>query len=123
MTTNLTPEQIADGWRNISEIVNEPDWTRYETADYAYSSGGFKIDIQNCYVLRPLQKIGYGEPLPNVSFYRRLIPALPNQVVIVERERLLELLNGCEIPPDVQTEAQIKYVDAITRLRAKLEGK
>ena len=46
-----------------------------------------------------------------------------SHLVVVERERLLELLNGCEIPPDVQTEAQIKYVEALARLRAKLEGK
>lgn len=33
MTNNLTPE-IADGWRHISEIVNEPDDGIVQTASF-----------------------------------------------------------------------------------------
>lgn len=129
MTNNLTPEQIADGWKHISEIVNEPDGF-VQLGDFCPYKPDIIVEGSAIY-------IGDIDCYPKSDFYRRLIPALPNQVVI-SREDAEVISSGGQVDWGVEiddagsrdiftlskTRAKFKiYNDALTRLQAKLEGK
>ena len=116
MTTNLTPDLKAQGWKPIGEVRNEPD-------DGIY------------YILEPRPHSAFLEHAPRVTktdllfymrdypvkkiFYRRLIPVLPNQVII-SREDAEFITQQMRFRNGSLTENQELYWE---NLQAKLEGK
>lgn len=114
MTNKLTPKQITDGWRNISEIVNEPD-------DGMFQLGNYHPRTEN--KIQFTREIWEGKPIQTylnaLDIYRRLIPALPNQVVI-SREDAEFIIREMRFRNGSLTENQELYWD---NLQAKLEGK
>lgn len=122
--TNLTPEQIADGWKPISKIVNEPDAGVFQILEPRLH-GAFK-EHPATFSKRDLE-LYFENYAGKVIFYRRLVPALPNQVVISREDArfaanmLALLLAQYEANPN--GEYYIKMSSLINDLRAKLEGK
>lgn len=121
---NLTSEQIADGWKHISEIVNEPDGVLIQEMEYR-NKNSFFTDLVT--PMTPKRRQAWLDTDFRISFtcrfYRRLIPALPNQVVISrgDAEAFIEFaVNGGALYSD---ESVCLLDTAVTRLRAKLEGK
>ena len=121
MTNNLTPKQIADGWRHISEIVNEPD-------DGMFQLGNYHPRTEN--KIQFTREIWEGKPIQTylnaLDIYRRLIPALLNQVVIVERDDvdfMMAILFGATHQIQPNSHMIEKCNNLYDRLRAKLEGK
>lgn len=120
-TATLTPEQIADGWKPISKIVDEPDAgffqilePRLHSAFYAPNKLFCKTDIVH----------EFADNIYCTLLYRRLIPVTPSTVMIntEDVEDMLDLLDAAQSEP-----ANMPWLncdlDLIARVRALLEGK
>ena len=117
---------IAEGWKPISEIANEP-----ENPDTAYQLASFFEG--ELFPLAPiLDKPKYGfikyftkdieQDCDGIALYRRLIPASPNTVMISREDA--EIMCGLLIAPQHHCDAEAEKIYATqNRIRALLEGK
>jgi len=141
---DLTNELRQSGWKPISEIVNEPNYNKDDVADIQLAfipvngskKGKFKITHELHYSSDAELFVPTDDFMGDIYFYRRLIPVLPNQVVISREDATLfcvacDLIVG-DFPYDETEMSEIHLVDEYfmvdfykmaARLRAKLEGK
>lgn len=131
---DLTNELRQSGWKHISEIVNEPNYNEDDVADiqlaYICINGPKKGKLEIIHKLfyssyAPLY-VHKNDIIPGIYFYRRLIPVLPNQVVIVERDDvdfMMAILFGATNQIQPNNHMIEKCNNLYDRLRAKLEGK
>lgn len=109
--TNLTPEQVADGWKPIADIVNEPDdgifqilEPRLHGAFYAPNHIFYKSDIKH----------EFGNTYSTLLF-RRLIPQTPDMVVISREDAELLIIQEWKSIAEYNA-----CMDAINKLRTQL---
>ena len=122
MPNNLTPEQIANGWQDyktFTESLSEKEVKSKEGLLFQILEprpfGAFKVNTFTDWGFT--QRIELDDV--TTCFYRRLIPALPNQVVI-SREDAEFIIREMRFRNGSLTENQELYWD---NLQAKLEGK
>jgi hypothetical protein len=113
--TNLTPQQIAEGWKPIAEIVKEPSDGVYQLLEpRPHSAYRLHRDVLDKADLVRYHK-EYGGSL---VFYRRLIPQTPDMVVISreDAENTLDMVDALE------AESGLTQTQAHQKIIAKLEA-
>lgn len=119
----LTPEQIKDGWKPISEIVNCPDDGIFQLIE-PRPHGAFRFH-KDILQKSDLQRY-YKEYSGHLVFFRPLIPLTPDTIMLSreDAEDLLDVIEAyrsviedCKNKPPIEIGKSI-----ITKIRNQLEG-